>query len=294
MMAYARGTTPRIKGAVMRRLLVVVALLGLVSEACAGDFEIPDGMPTLRGSSPFVPAVPVYRRWAGFYFGGQMGYGNADVDFSRATQSLYGLMLRELAIENEQHVSTWQVLGKHATSGRSIGGFFGYNSQWDDLIVGFDAHYSNSNFFTTAPAYPIGRVTSAGGNSYDVVLNGSASIHITDWGAARMRAGYIVDNFLPYLSAGFAFGRADVSRYAQIDGTETTSATPPVVTPFSFSLTENKNNAWMAGWTVGAGVDVLLMPNLFARAEYEYVTFAAVAGIKPHINTGRVGVALKF
>src|SRR5262245_14833899 len=120
----------------MRRPFVALALLGLISNASAGEYEIPD-LPTLRGSSPFVPAPPTYPRWAGFYVGGSVGYGSAHVDFSKATQPLLTFVLRELALENEQHVSQWKVLGDKDTGGSSFGGFVGFNSQWDDVILGF-------------------------------------------------------------------------------------------------------------------------------------------------------------
>ena len=55
----------------MRRWLVGFCLIGLTSHAAAGEFELP----TLRGSSPFIPEAPKYARWSGFYFGGQVGYG---------------------------------------------------------------------------------------------------------------------------------------------------------------------------------------------------------------------------
>ena len=278
----------------MRRLLFALALVGLASEAYAGEFELPD-LPILRGSSPLVPAAPTYRDWSGFYVGGEAGYGSAHMDFSHTTRQLYSLMLRQLALESEQHVSQWQVLGQNDTGGASAGGFFGYNTQWDDVILGVDVHYSFTKFFSQAPAMPIARVTSAGGNTYDVTLNGSASMAIHDWGAARVRGGYVLGgNLLPYATFGFAFGRADLTRTATADGTETTSATPPVVTPFSFSMSESRHNAWIFGWAAGGGLDMLLLPNLFVRAEYEYVSFASVAGTRAAISTGRVGAALKF
>src|SRR5262245_31905613 len=110
------------KEAVMRRLLVLVWLIGLGVQAAAGDFDIP----TLRGTSTYapgytppgalpefgyVPAAPRYLRWSGFYAGGQAGYGVSNIDFTRATQALAAVELRVLTLENEQHVSQWEVLG---------------------------------------------------------------------------------------------------------------------------------------------------------------------------------------
>ena len=74
-------------------------------------------------------------------------------------------MLRELALENEQRVSLWKVLGPVDKSGASFGGFVGYNSQWDDIIQGLDLTYSKTSFNAVSPVSPISRRTTAGGNS---------------------------------------------------------------------------------------------------------------------------------
>ncbi len=286
----------------MRRLFVALALLGLVSKAAAaGEYEIPD-LPTLRGSSPFVPAAPTYTRWSGIYAGGQVGYGSANIDFSKATQPLYAFLLRELALENEVHPSRWQILGTKDTGGSSFGGFAGFNSQWDDVILGFDIHYGKSSFSASAPASPLSRRTSANGNVYQLTLDGSASMNIHDWGAGRVRGGYVMGNFLPYATAGFAVGRADVRRTATIVGEENppdsgscaTDTTPPICVPFTYSKSEGKNNAFIFGWVAGVGMDFLITSNVFLRAEYEYVGFTSVSGIKPGISTARVGAGLKF
>jgi opacity protein-like surface antigen len=123
---------------------------------------------------------------------------------------------------------------------------------------------------------------------------------IRDWGAARARGGYVWNNIMPYATVGLAFGRADIARSATIDGEENpatppaTCAATPTCVAFSYSASESKKNAWIFGWAVGAGVDFLILPNLFLRAEYEYVSFAGVMGTKASINTARVGAALKF
>src|SRR5438552_15824645 len=124
----------------MRRSLIAIWLIALISNACAGEFELP----TLRGSTPFVPAPPIYDRWSGYYFGGQISKSGALVDFSRATRSLVSFSLRELALETVDHVSQWEVLGKPSVSGTGFGGFAGYNSQWDEVVLGVELNYSRS------------------------------------------------------------------------------------------------------------------------------------------------------
>jgi len=258
-------------------------------------------MPTLRGSSPFIPAKPTYARWEGFYVGGQAAHSSATMDFSGATQQLITYLLRTTALENQQHPSEWGVLGKTNPSGQSYGAFVGYNSQWSDVIVGLDIHYNRSSFFSFAPVSPITRAVSAGGNSYIVTVDGDASMRIIDYGAARVRAGWIAgSHFLPYGTLGVAVGRADISRTARVSGVEnppggypTTPCTAPCV-PFNYSTSEVKDATFIYGWSAGFGVDVVVMPNFFVRAEFEYMSFAEVEGIKAQLATGRIGAGFKF
>lgn len=256
-------------------------------------------MPTLRGTSPFIPATPTYTRWAGFYAGGQVARSSTEMNFAGATEDLIAYLLRTTALENEQRPSQWGVLGKEYPSGISYGVFVGYNVQFSDVIVGVDFHYNRSDFFATAPVTPITRAVTAGGNTYNVTVDGAASMHITDYGAARARAGWIVGNFLPYGTFGFAVGRANITRSANVFGEENPAVPcgPPAVNtcvPFNFATSEVKNAHFIYGWSAGGGVDVLLMPNFFVRAEFEYMSFTEAQGIKADIGTARVGAGFKF
>ena len=94
---------------------------------------------------------------------------------------------------------------------------------------------------------------------------------------------------------GVAAGRANLRRSATVSGTETVPGTDPlVVTPFSFTESESKNGAYIFGWSFGGGLDIMLMPNIFLRGEYEYVAFSPVWDIKANIQTGRIGLGVKF
>jgi outer membrane immunogenic protein len=237
-------------------------------------------------------------RWAGFYAGGQIGGSSAEMNFKGATEGLMAQMLRVLAVESEHHISQWGVLGKANPSGVSYGAFVGYNTQWSDVVVGIDLHYNRSDFFANAPQDPIGRVVATNGLIYNVLAEGSASMRITDYGGARLRGGWVVGNFLPYAMLGVAVGRANITRSARVVGTETAPCSPepctPVPNPFDFSSSETKNAHFIYGWTAGLGVDVMVMPNVFVRAEFEYVGFTEAKGIKADLGTARVGAGVKF
>jgi opacity protein-like surface antigen len=257
----------------------------------AQEFDVP----TLRGSSPFIPAAPTYTRWAGFYFGGQVGQSSTEMNFAGATEDLVAFLLRNSSLEREQRPSEWTTLGKATPSGVSYGAFAGYNVQFSDVIFGVDFHYNRSNFKGVAPVTPISRSVSAGGNTYALTVEGSGTMHITDYGAARVRAGWIVGNFLPYATAGFAVGRANITRSAHVFGQEN-PANPCIntCTPFDYFVGDSKDGTFLYGWSAGAGMDVMLMPNFFVRGEIEYIWFTKNSGIQTEIGTARVGAGWKF
>jgi outer membrane immunogenic protein len=275
---------------------VIGALVGLAfaPSAYAGDYDV------LRGTQS-VGAT--FTKWSGFYIGGQFGYSDASADFSGATQPLVAFSLRELALENDDHPSQWPVLGKASNGAAGYGGFAGYNTQWQDLILGLEANYSHTSFTATAPVSPLSRVVTAEGNTYSVTLSGSGTMQLTDYGSLRARAGWVYNNFLPYGFAGVALGRSSYQVTSLAYGQQDPSS--PAVVPcnttlapncvdYSFSNAAGKSFALMYGFTVGGGIDMALTSNIFLRGEYEYVRFAPLAGIVAAISSAHVGVGVKF
>ncbi len=57
---------------------------------------------------------------------------------------------------------------------------------------------------------------------------------------------------------------------------------------------DGQDNVYMGGFVAGLGVDVAVLPNLFVRAEWEYIAWGSVNGIKSTLNTGRAGIAVRF
>ena len=271
---------------------VMVALLAFVFAPSAfADSWLPASATT----------VPVVNGWAGFYLGGQVGYSSGDANFSSTTQSPIAYALRDTTLESAAAPSDWPVLGTGYHSAAGFGGFVGYNTQFERLVLGVEANYDQANLSFTAPSSPISRITSAGSNSYLVNITGSGTASSLDYGTLRGRAGWAMGNFLPYAFAGLAIGKSDVNIMATVAGEENppttgscSSASSPPCTPFSFTGTAGRGNDWMYGFTVGAGLDVALTRNVFLRAEYEYVQFAPVQGLMVDINTVRLGAAFKF
>lgn len=64
----------------------------------------------------------------------------------------------------------------------------------------------------------------------------------------------------------------------------------------------SRDNAYAAGFVAGLGLDVAITPNIFLRAEYEYIAFSQLGyventvfgGLRSSLNTGRVGIGVRF
>lgn len=280
----------------MRRLLCAMALLACAPGAFAADYN------------PYIPPAPMtvgpatFTRWAGFYAGGQVGYSDALADFSKASEPLVGFSLRDLQLESQSMPSTFQVLRNGGANVTGYGGFVGYNTQWQDLILGVEANYTHSPFTIVANSSPISLVVPAGTNSDLVNIAANATLSITDYGSLRARAGWILGDFLPYGFAGLALGHGSytvgtlVSGQQAPAGTTFPCANPPTVgcVDFSFPNSTGGSGVVLYGFSVGGGLDIALTANFFVRGEFEYVQFAPISNITASITTIRGGAGFKF
>jgi outer membrane immunogenic protein len=278
----------------MRWLLGAVVVVALTPSAFAGDLDV------LRALQPVGPAN--FYNWTGFYVGGQIGYGDAAGDFSNATSGIVAEALRITTLEDQFGPSSWPVLGSAADHETMYGGFVGYNTQWQDLVLGVEANYNQSNFSVVAPITPIGRITPAdsAGIPWTVVFTGSGSVTNLEYGTLRARAGLVFGNFMPYGFAGLAVGQADISvsstGYAEGNapaaGSCSGASTPPC-----YLITWDKTNAQTSllyGFSVGGGLDFSVTHNIFLRGEFEFTEFAPISNIPISVTSGRVGAGIKF
>jgi opacity protein-like surface antigen len=273
----------------MRRLLLAAAMFGTMHGAKAADLS---DFPVLRGGFTAGPSKTV---WQGYYLGAQAGYGSSDENFTGSTQPQIARLLALTTIENEFKVSQWPLMGKASQRSTSFGGFFGYNSQWDDVVLGAEFSYLHGKSGGSSTGSMARMFTTSDQYSNDVSVTSGSSISITDFATLRGRAGYAINNFLPYLFGGFALGRADIVRQSSItaSGVYVGSGVPlPPYGPTTLSVTDAQHGHLLYGYSAGVGVDVMLMSGLFFRAEYEYLRFAS--SVDTTINTGRVGLGYKF
>jgi outer membrane immunogenic protein len=246
----------------------------------------------LRGSEPAAPVVTVgpatFTRWSGFYFGADASVSSSHADFSTATRPLVHSSLQFTTVETSDRPSDFQVLGSGSAVTPGGGVFLGYNTQWQDLILGVEATYTHTNLNMTPPSTSVGRVFQDTGVT--VQVDGSGNLNLTDYGTARGRAGYVIGNFLPYAFIGMAVGRASYS----VNTTTFYLDPAPGSQVLTFANGIGQNNALLWGYTVGAGLDWAITPNIFARGEFEFVQFAPISNIAVSVATGRVGAGFKF
>jgi hypothetical protein len=96
-----------------------------------------------------------FTRWSGFYFGGDVSVSSAFSDFATATRPLVQFSLQHTTVETSDRPSDFHVLGTGSAVAAGGGAFLGYNTQWQDLIVGVEATYTHTNLNTTASSTPI-------------------------------------------------------------------------------------------------------------------------------------------
>jgi opacity protein-like surface antigen len=282
--------------------MLVFASLSAVQ---AADMAPPSA---LRGafSAPEVEAT----NWDGVYFGGLVGYSTANFRTDQGLTDLYANMFRGLAVEARYRPSENQVISTLQQSGRGMGygAFIGYNLAYDDVIVGVEADYQRVNLRATATGnvgyqYPLrdavidgatGVVLAPGreGVSYQ---EGTLSSKISDVVTLRGRAGASFGSFLPFITGGVALGRAEYERRALLRYTEYN--TPP----YSQANTnrpqiaeDKKRDEFRFGYTIGAGVDILLANSVFLRGEYQYINFPKIANARVDLHQARAGLGVKF
>ncbi|MCA0407014.1 MAG: porin family protein [Proteobacteria bacterium] len=146
-------------------------------------------------------------------------------------------------------------------SGVIGGGQIGYNYQMGQTVLGVE---------TDLQATGIRASNTAAGVA-------GAKVSQPYLGTVRVRAGYAVDRFLPYLTAGFAYG----GMHYKVPGV-------------GASTTTNY------GWTAGGGVEYAFTNNITAKVEGLYVDLASKSALNNAVKGGaregivRTGLNYKF
>jgi opacity protein-like surface antigen len=279
----------------MRRFLSVLAAMvcGAVSGAHAAD--LPD-IPILRGTQGLSTSTV---NWQGFYVGAQGGYGSSSEYFNGSNANLLAVVTSGSVVQQIPGVAQFNpIFGQQTDRSWGYGVFGGYNSQWDDVVIGLEASYLHGPFggTSTASGVFVSPARLSDTLFHDAVVTSSTSMSITDMATFRARAAYVWGCFLPYMFGGFALGNADILRSAVLqDSVSVNPGGPFSQLPLS-SASLGVHDHLIYGYTAGLGVDINLIGGLFMRAEWEYVRFATnlLNVTDPRLNTVRAGLGYKF
>src|SRR5262249_23336993 len=167
------------RGHMLFRVGRTFAVVSCIS-AVAIEFAAAADIPYVTSPAP----VDVLPSWAGFYLGGQVGYGGDSVRWRNLGASAFFSPLNSVT--------------RDRGSGVIGGGQLGYNFQYNRLVFGIDGSASAADFDRSfaSPYFPATDVWSS---------------RLTWLTTVTGRVGYGFDNWLPYVKGGFAAGNVETS-----------------------------------------------------------------------------------
>jgi outer membrane immunogenic protein len=249
-------------------------LIGLVAASAliAGPAMAAD-MPLKAPPAP-PPAACI---WCGFYIGVNVGGAWSTTNDAGSFQTVAGGPITAVFPTSEN------------LSGVIGGGQIGYNWQWSSVVLGVEADVDGSSQrgtgsspFTFVPA--IVPPTAAG-------VTMQEANRINDFGTIRARLGLPFNNWLPYVTGGFAWQNVSTAL--------TGIAVAPAPFPGNFPLMSNSNT--LTGWTIGGGVEAKMWGAWSIRAEYLYIdtgryntTTGALAATSPAVAGGFTAAGTVF
>jgi outer membrane immunogenic protein len=227
-------------------LFAATALVAAFAQgAHAADMAV---SPLFRGS----PVVIGYN-WQGYYVGANIGWSRASSDISWSPDpTAFQFISNGVTFSDVGPISS--ASKNTLTSNGAAGGIqTGYNWQWGNVVAGIegDVTFMRNNANVTVGLPP---------PSQQALLSQTARL---DWlVTVRPRVGYAWDNWLLYVTGGWAMGKAVFSD-------QLTATTGEVLgTAMSREL---------GGWTVGAGVEYGLVSGWSLKAEYLYTDLGSAA-----------------
>jgi len=148
--------------------------------------------------------------------------------------------------------STWSLTGTtNKPDGFLVGGTIGYNYQVGSIVYGIEGDWDWSNVK--------GSVTCA--------VVATCTTENTWLATFRGRLGYAFDRWMPYVTAGGAYGNVKATASIPILGLSTSSSHSQL------------------GWTVGVGLEYAFLSNWTAKIEYLYVDLGSFdTGPAPLVN----------
>lgn len=167
--------------------------------------------------------------WSGVYVGAQVGFGGGDSKLSASNPN-----------------DTWKI----DPDGVNAGLYAGYNHQLSTgLVVGVETEI-NANGVKGDGRYlyrdePWGSVD-----------NWPAEVDLKWSGSTRLRFGYAMDRWMPFVTGGVAYAGYDVKTY-------------------DFGSIWDEGDGMLVGWTFGAGAEYAVTDNMRIRGAYLFTDYGS-------------------
>jgi outer membrane immunogenic protein len=231
---------------------------------------------------PVYKAPPVAPSgWTGFYLGINAGGGIGTsstaqtATFSSTAEGANGLLASS---------------GRYNPTGWVAGGQIGYNWQVSSWVFGLEADWQRSlqkgSRNTCTPPASLA-FFGAGGNGFGYCLGSEQKI--TSIGTARARAGVDRHGALWYVTGGFAWGT--IKENLAFVGSANTTVFPPALQPGPLLPGAASFSSTRTGWTLGAGVETMIVGGWSAKLEYLYVDLGSISNTLPIGINPAFGVA---
>lgn len=276
--------------------LILVGAMSAGFGLTAGNGALAADYPVLRGSQiEDAPQPPADywggANWNGVYFGALAGQTQTRFESDKGVTDLANYAILNTSIAGSLDVASLVATRPRRDSGVTFGGYAGYNMQFGDAVIGFEADYTRVDQSATASRLEARRV----GNEFFAIAS-AQDAELRDFFTLRARFGYAYGRVMPYFTLGGAAGRFNTNVAVATNWGPTDSNGVPQGSYFGWPRVVGgpKKDVWGYGGVIGGGIEAALTDNIVLRAEYLYTRFNDVEGITTSLNTARVGAAVKF
>lgn len=269
----------------------LAGFLTVTGAASAADYN------SLRGSQieqslPPPPDMSSNINWGGFYFGGSGGLSQSRFSTDKGVMDLASGVFNSSTALSLFNPSQMALIPARRDNGITFGAIAGYNMMFGDVMLGAELDYNRVGQETKAGTF---EPRQAGAER--VITGTTQDARLNDYFSARIRMGYAMGSFMPFVTGGLAVGRfnTNVSAYGDYQY-QNPAGSGNYVSYLSYPkvLGGPKKDSYGYGMSLGGGVDMAVTDNIIVRGEYLYTRFNNVDGITVGLNTARVAAAVKF
>ncbi|MBP0615613.1 outer membrane protein [Jiella mangrovi] len=241
--------------------IVVFSPFGVAEAQDAGSFDSPDNFQSVLS-------------FDGAYVGFSGGFSRAERDFS----SNFGLL------PSAKEASDQASAGFHSGYGTTYGAFYlgtegdvrfydddgvagtdEFASRWSGSSVGGGA-LAGQGIGAAAGTEP-GSSVSPSVSERQIDISETYRQRIRETVSAKLRAGYVVGRFMPFVTGGVSVGRTDIDYAGRIASERRVDGE---LVGRSDYLAEVSENEIQFGYTVGGGLEYLVDENISLRGEYAF------------------------